>query len=184
MTNRFGSILLVALALALVAGPTAAQQLPDLQVGDGFQVGGVYFHVAATSEADALFRVSDHLGELGEEEHPDCFREGRTFYHVDSCPRVQAHISRYASRGVALAASGHAGGGSHPINYLRGDYVAPADYSVWDRAWGYAWAPLPFFHGPGTVIPWRPIIRPRPTPFGLHGRHGFRSRRPGSPSRW
>lgn len=183
--SRFGSILCTTLVLILATGPADARQPTALQVGDGFQLGGVYFHVAAASEEVLLFRVSERLGAVGAAHHPDCFREGRTFYHVESCPLVQAHLARHGADAAPVAtATTSGGGGSHPIDYLRGSYVPAARHAAWDwygAPWSYAWAPLPFFHGPGIAIPRRHFGRHRPTPYGFHGwRGGFRHGRRGS----
>ncbi len=171
--NRNSLIPAVLLLLPLVAAQAAADAY---RPGDGFQVGGVYFHVVSVApDGGALFRVSERLEAAGAEEHPGCYRVGRTFYHHESCPALQAHFARYGSAAdsappPAAAAGSSYGTGSHPIDYLRGGYVEP------ERSYGWRYAGL--YYGPWLASsPVRGGFRGRPG-FGFRGGggrfgHGF-----------
>jgi hypothetical protein len=164
-------LLFATLLFVSVAGAAAAS---SWQAGTGFQVGGVYFHVVSTGpDSEALFRVTERLDSSGLEEHPDCYRVSRTFYHRESCPVVQAHFRRYGSDAASAApriAVASTSGGSHPINYLQGNYEPPRPDSYYSWIGGGFWYNPWFAHG--GFRPGRPPYRPG---FGP----GFRPGRPG-----
>ncbi len=134
-----GLILTSLLSLfSLIAAPVAADAY---RPGDGFQTGGVYFHVVSLSpDGGALFRAGERLQAAdGLEEHPGCYRVGRAFYHQEACPVLQAHFARHGAAAdsappPATATGSAYGAGDHPVDYLRGSYVEP------ERSydWGYA----------------------------------------------
>lgn len=164
------------LALTLVASLGAAESQAYWQPGTGVQVGGVYFHVVSVApNSEALFRVSERLDATGLEEHPDCYRVSRTFYHQESCPVVQEHFRRHAdqaSGSAPVAAPVSHAGGSHPINYLQGNYQEPrAPLWSYTGLWYTPWFGSGFRsgYGPGHGGRW-PSTRPG---FGPGGRPGF-----------
>lgn len=118
--------------LLLITSPLPVlAEAAAFQPGEGFQVGGVHFHVVSTSaETGALFRVAARLEADGLEEHSACYRVGRAFYHQEACSVLQAHFVRYGDRADSAqpapeTSRGSYGSGSHPIDYLRGSYVEP-----------------------------------------------------------
>jgi len=174
-------VLVCSLALIAALGATAAAESEGYwQPGTGVQVGGVYFHVVSVApNSEALFRVGERLDATGLEEHPDCYRVSRTFYHRESCPVVQEHFRRYggdANSSAPMAAPASHSSGSHPINYLQGNYQRPAVPS-WNYTglWYTPWFGSGLGHGghfysrPGV----RPGLRPGFGP-GFGGRPGFR----------
>ena len=158
-------VLLCALA---ATHPAAAQ---DFRPGDGFQVGGIYFYVVSTSpETGALFRVAQRLDSDGAEEHPGCYRVSSVFYHYEACPVLQAHFARYGQVDDSTPATmpvvtSDSGSGSHPIDYVNGNYVEPDDGDYWSDSWLY-------------LYPWYgSYASPRGVDRGGRGGHG---RYPGS----
>jgi hypothetical protein len=194
-TPRRTPHLALALALApllalMLAGGLVAGDEGYWQPGTGVQVGGVYFHVVSVApNTEALFRVTERLDAEGLEDHPDCYRVSRTFYHLESCPLVQEHFRRHAesagSNAPQAAPVDHSGG-EHPINYVQGNYQPrQAPYwstGYWSTPWlgfgpGYGYSFTRPGHGfgrpgfrPGVRPPYRPGFGP-----GHRGGGSFRS---------
>lgn len=187
--KRLGLFLSVLLLPMILAAPAAG----DFQPGDGFQIDGVYFYVVSVSpDTGALFRAAARLhdGETGD--HADCYRVGRTFYHHEACPALQAHFARAGSLDEAAPPAPSGGvsyaSGSHPIDYLRGTYIKRDPPYAWTYAslyyspWSLGYGGLGFHHrpgrGPGFRGPYRPGhgFRPHHRPahygrgFGFHAR--------------
>ena len=158
-------------AFSFLAAVGAAEGESYWQPGTGVRVGDVYFHVVSVApNSEALFRVAERLDAPGVEEHPDCYRVSRTFYHVESCPVVQEHFRRHAGSAASSAPEAMPAApssGSHPINYLQGSYERPQQ-----PFWGYTGLWFTPWFGSGIYSGGRlPYTRPG---FGRGGRPGFR----------
>jgi hypothetical protein len=91
--------------LLVAAGPARADHR-EWSIGAGFELGGVFFHLAFGAHdhhsPDYYYRTSRTIRVRGHHCSDLCFRDGRTVAHHQSCPVLGAYLSHHRVRPVVL----------------------------------------------------------------------------------
>lgn len=91
--------------LLVAAGPARADHR-DWSIGAGFDLGGVFFHLAFGARdhhsPDYYYRTDRTIRVRGHHCSDLCFRDGRTVVHHQSCPLVGAYLGLHQVPPVLL----------------------------------------------------------------------------------